>query len=118
MSSSGSILVWTPICKAEGKDERSSLLPCYFVLPSPAQPRSPGCWSENGFLVHFGLTVSAAPCWHGHCSHAVWCRHLQWGWDSAKKELKVWGKSRGMLWSSIGLLVQDRLQFGRDLSFL
>ena len=38
MSSSGSILVWTPICKAEGKDERSSLLPCYFVLPPLHSP--------------------------------------------------------------------------------
>ena len=85
VSSSGSILVWTPICKAEGKDERSSLLPCFPALPSPAQPRSPGCWSENGFLGHFGLTVSAAPCWHGHCSHAVWCRHLQWDEESAKQ---------------------------------
>ena len=38
VSCSGSILVRMPICKAEGKEERSSLLPCFPVLPSHAQP--------------------------------------------------------------------------------
>ena len=41
MSCSGSMLVWMPCCKAEGEEERSSLLPCFLVElhatgPSPA----------------------------------------------------------------------------------
>ena len=32
-----------------GRNERSSLLPCFPVLLSPAQPCSPGCWSASHF---------------------------------------------------------------------
>ena len=45
----------------EGREEGSSLLPCCPVLPSPAQPCSPGCCSENGFLGRLGHQCHVDP---------------------------------------------------------
>ncbi len=93
MSSSGSILVWTPICKAEGKGERSSLLPCFPVLPSPAGPCSLGCWSASHFhspvlkgpLQLVGLVPApavgsvAGRCWGAASAHTLQILRLHVG---------------------------------------
>ena len=71
VSCSGSILVQMPTCKAEGKEERSSLLPCFPVLPSPAQHCSPCCRSATHCHGRVGLPVSPRLCGKGHCIQQV-----------------------------------------------
>ena len=104
MSYFSSILVRIPICKAEGKEESNSFLPCFPVLPSPAQACSPGCWSENGFLGHLGLKCCV--------SNALLTQPLQSGSvvpaptvesGLSKAEQKVWGKNRGSWGASMVL---------------
>ena len=84
VSSTGSILVWTSICKAEGKDERSSLLLCFPVLPSPAQPCSPGCWFASHARGSVWLPVSPSLGGKRHGNQQAWCWHLERDLRTAK----------------------------------
>ena len=90
VSCSGSVLVWMPICKAEEKQERSSLLPCFPVLPSPAQPCSPGCRSASHFLGHV---------WKGPLQSAGLMPAPAVGPGLCKSCIKLWDEGRGILGS-------------------
>ena len=58
---------------------------CFSVLPSLAQPCSPGCWSASHARCSVGLPLSPSlgRKWHGN--QQAWCQHLDWGLCSAKE---------------------------------
>ena len=92
-------LLGCPSARQRGRKEgRSSLLPCCPVLPSPAQPCSPGCCSENGFLGRLGhqchVDTSTAIRWCG----ASTCS----GARTHQSSTKCWGEGRGIFGSFRG----------------